>query len=291
MLQDFQAFLQLAYAKESMLAFHNDLLHYSYKNLAGQNDQIVFLSENSNILREINQNYLSYPLQNQNHSSCCPFSKIPNSNFPKTFSPENNQVESYNENQQLFSHQNNLNQINQNNYTNSSNPLSDVFDESDLKVEEPIQEKQEPVIEDIKEVIVETKLENDIKEEIESSPSFSNGESVKEMSSEIKEEQLFSPKQEEVQKGITDLENDLLSFLPENIDQTDSYKIIGLYSVEERQEKILKYKNKIRKWRENNPVSKKFNGRSSIANKKFRVKGKFVTEDIYLTYVKYEKLE
>ena len=61
--------------------------------------------------------------------------------------------------------------------------------------------------------------------------------------------------------------------------------------MEERQEKILKYKNKIRKWRENNPVSKKFNGRSSIANKKFRVKGKFVTEDIYLTYVKYEKLE
>jgi len=192
-----KAFLQLAYAKESMLTFHNDLLHYSYKNLAGQNDQLVFLSENSNILREINHNYLSYPLQNQNHSSCCPFSKIPNSNFPKTFSPENNQVESYNENQQLFSHQNNLNQINQNNYTNSSNPVSDVFDESDLKVEEPVQEKQEPVIEDGKEMIGETKLENDIKEEIESSPpSFSNEESVKEMSSEIKEEQLFSPKQE-----------------------------------------------------------------------------------------------
>jgi len=65
----------------------------------------------------------------------------------------------------------------------------------------------------------------------------------------------------------------------------------GLYSFDERQEKILRYKNKIKKWRENNPVVKRTNGKSVVANKKYRVKGRFVTEDIYMSYIKKEEFD
>lgn len=54
---------------------------------------------------------------------------------------------------------------------------------------------------------------------------------------------------------------------------------------EERLAKILKYKNKIRKWRSSHPVNKRFNGRSSVATKKPRIKGKFVTSEKYLEFL------
>ena len=60
---------------------------------------------------------------------------------------------------------------------------------------------------------------------------------------------------------------------------------VQAYTREERLAKILKYKNKIRKWRSSHPVHKKFTGRSSVATKKPRIKGKFVTSDKYLEYL------
>ena len=60
----------------------------------------------------------------------------------------------------------------------------------------------------------------------------------------------------------------------------------GTYDREERTTKILKYKNKIRKWRIAHPVNRKFKGRSAVAVKKLRVKGKFVTTEEYEEYIK-----
>lgn len=60
----------------------------------------------------------------------------------------------------------------------------------------------------------------------------------------------------------------------------------GTYTRDERTGKILKYKNKIRKWRHEHPVTRKFKGRSVVAGKKPRIKGKFVSIDEYMEYVK-----
>jgi len=60
----------------------------------------------------------------------------------------------------------------------------------------------------------------------------------------------------------------------------------GTYDREERTGKILKYKNKIRKWRIAHPVNRKFKGRSAVAVKKNRIKGKFVTTEEYEEYIK-----
>ena len=59
----------------------------------------------------------------------------------------------------------------------------------------------------------------------------------------------------------------------------------GTYTREERTNKILKYKNKIRKWRNEHPVNRNFKGRSAVAGKKPRIKGKFVTTEEYVKYV------
>jgi len=61
--------------------------------------------------------------------------------------------------------------------------------------------------------------------------------------------------------------------------------IPGSYTREERMNKILKYKNKIRKWRSNHPLARNFKGRSAVAGKKPRVKGKFVTLEEYQKYL------
>jgi hypothetical protein len=62
-------------------------------------------------------------------------------------------------------------------------------------------------------------------------------------------------------------------------------KCPGLYTRDERIGRILKYKNKIRKWRTSHPVNRIFKGRSSVAGKKPRIKGKFVTPEEYQKYV------
>ena len=58
----------------------------------------------------------------------------------------------------------------------------------------------------------------------------------------------------------------------------------GIYTIEERAQKIISYKKKIKKWREDHPVNRVFNGRSRIAVKKPRIKGKFVTDEEYATH-------
>ena len=63
-------------------------------------------------------------------------------------------------------------------------------------------------------------------------------------------------------------------------------EVPGTYTREERTGKILKYKNKIRKWRHEHPVTRKFKGRSVVAGKKPRIKGKFVSLDEYVEYIK-----
>ena len=55
----------------------------------------------------------------------------------------------------------------------------------------------------------------------------------------------------------------------------------GVYDKYERINKILKYKNKIRKWRREHPVKRVFKGRSVVAGQKPRIKGKFVTIEEY----------
>lgn len=57
---------------------------------------------------------------------------------------------------------------------------------------------------------------------------------------------------------------------------------LGSYSREERMQKIMKYKNKIQKWRDSHPVNRAFTGRSKVAGNKPRVKGRFVKASEYI---------
>jgi hypothetical protein len=57
---------------------------------------------------------------------------------------------------------------------------------------------------------------------------------------------------------------------------------VGTYTNAERIDKILKYKGKIRKHRSDHPVNRTFKGRSMVAGKKPRIKGKFVKMEEYL---------
>jgi len=66
--------------------------------------------------------------------------------------------------------------------------------------------------------------------------------------------------------------------------EMESYRQRGVYSKEERRQKILKYKNKIAKWRNSHPVKRAFSGRSNVAGKKPRIKGKFVSIEEYQKY-------
>jgi hypothetical protein len=59
----------------------------------------------------------------------------------------------------------------------------------------------------------------------------------------------------------------------------------GIYTRDDRLSRIMKYKNKISKWRTQHPVNRAFKGRSSVAGKKPRIKGKFVSLEEYSTYV------
>jgi len=76
---------------------------------------------------------------------------------------------------------------------------------------------------------------------------------------------------------------DLRSILSENFSMRE--KNPGTYDKIERINKILKYKAKQRNWRRLHPVSKRFEGRSSVAGQKYRIKGKFVKPEIYEAYM------
>lgn len=51
---------------------------------------------------------------------------------------------------------------------------------------------------------------------------------------------------------------------------------VGLYTSEIRQQKILKYKEKLRRYRDKVKISREFRGRSLAAKRKARDKGRFV---------------
>jgi len=76
----------------------------------------------------------------------------------------------------------------------------------------------------------------------------------------------------------------LLEHLGEEDDMQMEYRQRGVYSKEERRQKILKYKNKIAKWRSKHPVKRVFKGRSNVAGQKPRIKGKFVSIEEYTKY-------
>jgi len=80
---------------------------------------------------------------------------------------------------------------------------------------------------------------------------------------------------------IDDLGNDhdLGSILKQQVPSDE--ELPGIYTKHERINKILKYKNKIRKWRNAHPVKRVFKGRSQVAGQKPRIKGKFVTIEEY----------
>ena len=86
---------------------------------------------------------------------------------------------------------------------------------------------------------------------------------------------------------IDDLANDqdLGSILKQQVPSDE--ELPGIYSKHERIAKILKYKNKIRKWRSKHPVKRIFKGRSQVAGQKPRIKGKFVSiEEYHLQFLK-----
>jgi len=63
----------------------------------------------------------------------------------------------------------------------------------------------------------------------------------------------------------------------------------GIYSRDDRLTRILKYKKKITKWRTAHPLNRNFKGRSTVAGKKPRIKGKFVSLEEYSSYLSNSK--
>ena len=63
-------------------------------------------------------------------------------------------------------------------------------------------------------------------------------------------------------------------------DASDTQKLPGFYTKEERSRKILKYKSKVRKWKIEH-ANVNMNGRSRVAKSKLRYFGRFIKyEDI-----------
>lgn len=79
---------------------------------------------------------------------------------------------------------------------------------------------------------------------------------------------------------------DLGSILKQKVPSDE--ELPGVYNKHERINKILKYKNKIRKWRREHPVKRVFKGRSVVAGQKPRIKGKFVTLDEYTQHLSHD---
>lgn len=68
-----------------------------------------------------------------------------------------------------------------------------------------------------------------------------------------------------------------------------SKSVPGIYSLEERAMRILRYKKKIIKWRIAHPPNRNFSGRSTVAGSKPRIKGKFVKKEEYQKFVELQK--
>ena len=60
-------------------------------------------------------------------------------------------------------------------------------------------------------------------------------------------------------------------------------KVIGMYTMAERQLKIRRFKNKIKKWRALHPLNRAFEGRRQIAFTKPRLNGRFAPKETQLT--------
>lgn len=71
----------------------------------------------------------------------------------------------------------------------------------------------------------------------------------------------------------------------ENDESSEERILLGIYPLDERIEKILRYKKKIVKWRAAHPPNRSFSGRSAVAGSKPRIKGKFVKKDEYQKYL------
>jgi hypothetical protein len=70
-----------------------------------------------------------------------------------------------------------------------------------------------------------------------------------------------------------------------------SMKLIGKLTQEERQDKILRYKEKLKKYRDSHPVKKNFSGRAEVARAKPRENGRFVKKQPELKEIfKIEKI-
>ena len=71
----------------------------------------------------------------------------------------------------------------------------------------------------------------------------------------------------------------------DNAESPGGKKVPGIYSKEERLEKILQYKKKIMKWRMAHPLNRNFLGRSFVAGSKPRIRGKFVSREEYMKHM------
>mmetsp|Transcript_3533 Transcript_3533/g.3299 ORF Transcript_3533/g.3299 Transcript_3533/m.3299 type:complete len:85 (+) Transcript_3533:198-452(+) len=59
-------------------------------------------------------------------------------------------------------------------------------------------------------------------------------------------------------------------------DFEDEKPLVGIYPPHIREQKILRYKMKLQRYRQKVKISRSFQGRSETARHKLRVKGKFV---------------
>eukprot|EP00357_Protocruzia_adherens_P036878 CAMPEP_0114998520 /NCGR_PEP_ID=MMETSP0216-20121206/15557_1 /TAXON_ID=223996 /ORGANISM="Protocruzia adherens, Strain Boccale" /LENGTH=549 /DNA_ID=CAMNT_0002363135 /DNA_START=35 /DNA_END=1684 /DNA_ORIENTATION=- len=83
------------------------------------------------------------------------------------------------------------------------------------------------------------------------------------------------------QRMLSDQFNQLgLNPNQEMMQQQDSNRYVGMYPIEVRKQKIMKYKDKLKRWRDAHPVNNRFEGRARVAETKPRVKGRFVKKVI-----------
>lgn len=75
--------------------------------------------------------------------------------------------------------------------------------------------------------------------------------------------------------------NDSMDTLASSSDLAEPRTQIGVYTPEIRKAKIMKYKEKIKKYRQKFHVSRSFTGRSVVAKIKPRVNGKFVKAESF----------
>ena len=80
------------------------------------------------------------------------------------------------------------------------------------------------------------------------------------------EQQKFDYRQNDLKENIEPLTT-LISLPPLNLGENEVKR--------NREMKIRRYKEKVKKWREKHPVSRRFEGRRKVATTKYRLNGKF----------------